>query len=188
MIDDAPQDGQNTLVQYGQMNAAMETNSESDGPSQLLARRFKRRTPDGATNPLHTSRRPRVLLSSSESLAEGGSPSWDRSQPASDEHFPLPEEGEGETDHLMPDAGDSTLSQDNPPSELEDDGWPRDFRLSLEDEFAETCTIVPRPRWADKQVSTRSLPRLPLALFETQFTRCISLAVWILDPVSGMLS
>ncbi|GAQ83645.1 hypothetical protein KFL_001560140 [Klebsormidium nitens] len=156
MIDDAPLEEEREVVQHGRFNAAMETDSETEGFSEVLAR-LKRRAPDVATNPHKTSRRRRVLLSPSDSSGEEkDSPSPVRSQGVSAEHPPVPEEGSAlGTDRPMlddlPSAPEDDGWSDDLPPEPEDDGRPDLFDLSLEDDFARACVIVPRPRWASRQ-------------------------------------
>ncbi|GAQ85682.1 hypothetical protein KFL_002480195 [Klebsormidium nitens] len=158
MIDDAPQEEENEVVRCCRMNAAMETDSEAEGFSQVLAR-LKRRAPGGATSPLQSRRRRRVLLSSSDSSGEEeDSPSQGRSQAVSVEHPPVPKEGGAlgtdcqMLDDLSPELEDDGWSDDLPP-EPEDDGWSDLFDLSLEDDFAKSCVIVPRLRWASRQTT-----------------------------------
>jgi hypothetical protein len=148
MINDAPHDRQNPLVQYGQINATTETGSESE--HQLLRRRLKRRGATRLRSPLQTRRRERV--SSSGSSSEEDSPPQHQS-PARDKDMghrgaDPPESGAG-ADHPMPDAppqtGDSVprwLSTSEPPPDPEDDGWLDDFDLSLEDEFLTKCVTL----------------------------------------------
>jgi hypothetical protein len=130
-INNEPETGQNPLINYGQMNAAIESDSESS-LSQLLAGRFKRGAPAGATGSPQNRRRPRVVHSSPEQSADEGSLS-----PANQSQQRGPDK-DG-TDQPMPDVG--AVSDDAP--EPDDDGWLDEFDLDLSDEFAR-CKIVPR--------------------------------------------
>jgi hypothetical protein len=161
MIVDATQEEENLVIAHGQY-AAMESDSES--LSELLVRRFKRRAPDGATDPLRTRRRSRVVFSSPEPSPEAGSLPRCQSHAADDKV----REAAG-ADQLMHDAGAGSS-----PSESEDDGYgwfKDDFDLGLEDEFSmedefARCVIVPRARsWAGSRVSTPSfLGCIPVCL------------------------
>ncbi|GAQ91319.1 hypothetical protein KFL_007640060 [Klebsormidium nitens] len=129
-INNEPKTGQNPLITYGQMNAAIESDSEPS-LSQLLVGRFKRRAPAGATGSPQNRRRPRVVHSSPEPSADL-SPANQSQQRGSDK---------GGTDQPMLDAGASSDDAPRP----EDDGSLDEFDLDLLDEFA-ICEIVPRAR------------------------------------------
>lgn len=161
MIDDNPREEENEVVQYGRMNAAVETDSAEESLPQVLVR-LKRRAPAGATKPCQSRRRRRVILSSSDSSGEEeGSLPPVRSQALRAEAPPVLEKGGLGTDSQMPDAPALESEDDDlPPEPEEDDGWSDFFDLSLEDDFARACVIVPRPRWASSPVSTLPLPPL----------------------------
>ncbi|GAQ83538.1 hypothetical protein KFL_001520080 [Klebsormidium nitens] len=184
MIDDAPQEEENEVVQYGRMIAAMETDSDAEGFSQVLAK-LKRRAPNVETNPAPSNRRRRVLLSPSDSSSEDeGSSSPVRSQAPSAKHPPLPEEGEA--------LGADCPMPDDPLWEPEDDAWlydlsPEDLAwsdyvadfvdLSLEDDFAQACEIVPHSRGGSSQATAAK--GAPIALDAAEPS---SLSNWLTSP------
>jgi hypothetical protein len=169
MIDDFPQIGRNPLVEYGQYNALIQSDSEAEDLFQFVKRRFKRPPAANPLSPLQTRRRARVLRAassdrSSDSLSDESRASWDQCA-RSDEDIAS---SEGEADHRMPEApshyagNPSWWRTKDRPSEPESDtwsvdhGWSRDIDFDVEDEFATKCMIVPRPPMADSQVTTHS--------------------------------
>ncbi|GAQ86067.1 hypothetical protein KFL_002680130 [Klebsormidium nitens] len=138
------------------MNAALETDSENEGLSQVLAK-LKRRAPDGATKPLQNRRRRRVVYSSPDFSDEDDSPSSGRRHVASAGHLPVPVKGDVPVmecpmpDDLPPLPEDDDWSDDLPPEPEEVDWLDDGSDWRLEDAFDKSCAIVPQPRGANNR-------------------------------------
>jgi hypothetical protein len=167
MIDNAPQSppNSNPLVQYAQFNAAMGSDSESEGLGGFLGRRFKRRAPGEATDAVRTRRRTYVVESSSESSAYESS-STRSSRSAADVQTASELRSSPADDALYNRALRCAHCmrlwlRSIPPPELEDDGWPEGENLGpgdvdqVEEDFVTKCVIVPLLPRAGGQLSFR---------------------------------